>query len=102
VSEFDTSGQLEVDILANASPIGMSPLVDDMAVTKEAISKAKLVFDAIYTPPVTKLLKVRSCQLLWALPSQGCGWIIPLKLANISSVCYADCGGDGHSHFQRL
>lgn len=45
-------------MLANASPIGMSPLVDDMAVTTAAIEQAELCFDAIYTPPKTKFLKV--------------------------------------------
>lgn len=54
------TGQLEVDILANASPIGMNPRPDDMAVTTEAMSKAKLVFDCICSPPVTKMLKVRN------------------------------------------
>lgn len=49
---------MQVDVLANGSPIGMSPKVDAMAVSEDAISKASLVFDAIYTPPKTKLLKV--------------------------------------------
>lgn len=51
------AGRLEVDILANASPIGMNPKPDDMALTTEAMSKSKLVFDCICSPPVTKLLK---------------------------------------------
>jgi len=56
------TGKLRYDVLANGSPIGMSPLVDAMAVSEAAVSKASLVFDAIYTPPKTKLLKVISFQ----------------------------------------
>ena len=38
----------------------MNPKPDAMAVTTEAMSKSKLVFDCICSPPVTKLLKVRA------------------------------------------
>ena len=48
-----------MDVLANASPIGMWPDVDAMAVMDAAIDNAKLVFDAICCPPNTKLLQVR-------------------------------------------
>lgn len=44
-------------ILANASPVGMHPNVDKSPISKKALTNYCLVFDAIYTPGVTKLLK---------------------------------------------
>ncbi|KAL2942280.1 Bifunctional 3-dehydroquinate dehydratase/shikimate dehydrogenase chloroplastic [Bienertia sinuspersici] len=44
-------------ILANATPVGMHPNIDEMVISKKALKHYSLVFDAIYTPKLTKLLK---------------------------------------------
>lgn len=44
-------------ILANASAIGMEPNSDQSPVPKEALKAYELVFDAVYTPRNTRLLR---------------------------------------------
>jgi 3-dehydroquinate dehydratase/shikimate dehydrogenase len=44
------------DILVNATSVGMVPNVDESPVPKK-ILKGKIVFDAVYNPPMTKLLR---------------------------------------------
>ena len=44
-------------MLVNATPIGMFPKVDCCAVSDSLISKAKAVFDAVYNPVDTLLVK---------------------------------------------
>ncbi|MCO5555329.1 hypothetical protein L7F22_008875 [Adiantum nelumboides] len=44
-------------ILANASPVGMHPNVDRSPIKKKALQHYSLVFDAIYNPATTKLLR---------------------------------------------
>ncbi|KAK6140374.1 hypothetical protein DH2020_025885 [Rehmannia glutinosa] len=44
-------------ILANATPLGMHPHMDRIPVPKETLMDYKLVFDAVYTPRKTRLLK---------------------------------------------
>ncbi|HXF99889.1 MAG TPA: shikimate dehydrogenase [Bacteroidota bacterium] len=48
--------EAKFDILANATPVGMVPDVDVSPVPAR-ILKGKIVFDAVYNPPVTKLLR---------------------------------------------
>lgn len=43
-------------ILANTTSIGMHPNVDDTPISKHALSAYAVVFDAVYTPKVTRLL----------------------------------------------
>lgn len=50
----DTDGG---DLLINATPAGMFPKVDNMPCTEEVVKKFKNVFDVIYNPKETKLLK---------------------------------------------
>ena len=45
------------DILINASPIGMYPKIEETPVPKEFLHKNLFVFDIIYNPLKTKLLK---------------------------------------------
>jgi 3-dehydroquinate dehydratase / shikimate dehydrogenase len=45
----------DFDILVNATSVGMTPHADRSPVPK-AVLKGKVVFDAVYNPPVTKLL----------------------------------------------
>ncbi|KAK7258766.1 hypothetical protein RIF29_24351 [Crotalaria pallida] len=44
-------------ILANATPIGMHPNTDRISVAEATLSDYRLVFDAVYTPRRTRLLK---------------------------------------------
>lgn len=47
----------EIDLLINATPVGMYPNVDEMPVGEDIISKSKAVFDVVYNPLETKLVK---------------------------------------------
>ncbi|KAJ4719561.1 bifunctional 3-dehydroquinate dehydratase/shikimate dehydrogenase, chloroplastic-like [Melia azedarach] len=44
-------------ILANATPLGMHPNTDRVPVAEETLCDYQLVFDAVYTPRKTRLLK---------------------------------------------
>ncbi|XP_054807326.1 bifunctional 3-dehydroquinate dehydratase/shikimate dehydrogenase, chloroplastic-like isoform X2 [Prosopis cineraria] len=44
-------------ILANTTSIGMQPKVDETPISKHALKYYSLVFDAVYTPKMTRLLK---------------------------------------------
>ncbi len=46
-----------VDLLINASPVGMYPHVDACPVSDEVIAQSKAVFDAVYNPQKTLLLQ---------------------------------------------
>ncbi len=46
-----------VDVLINATPVGMYPNVDDQPIHNCAIGRCKSVFDAIYNPLETVLVK---------------------------------------------
>lgn len=47
----------EIDLLVNATPLGMYPNIDTMPVDESIISKSKAVFDVVYNPLNTKLVK---------------------------------------------
>lgn len=47
----------EFDLLINASPVGMFPKTDECPVTERVIKSCKSVFEVIYNPNVTKLMK---------------------------------------------
>jgi shikimate dehydrogenase len=50
-------------MIVNTTPMGMSPEVDDAATSiKESFKKNQLVFDVVYTPVKTKLLKTAESQ----------------------------------------
>ncbi|XP_059452287.1 bifunctional 3-dehydroquinate dehydratase/shikimate dehydrogenase, chloroplastic-like isoform X1 [Corylus avellana] len=44
-------------ILANTTAIGMQPKVDETPIPKHALRSYSLVFDAVYTPKITRLLR---------------------------------------------
>eukprot|EP00249_Psilotum_nudum_P017054 c26130_g1_i3 orf=338-1879(+) len=44
-------------ILANTTSVGMQPNITETPIAKEALRSYSLVFDAVYTPSVTQLLK---------------------------------------------
>ena len=49
--------QGDIDVLINATPVGMYPHQDNCPVSDEVINKSKAVFDAIYNPLETKLIE---------------------------------------------
>lgn len=48
----------EYDLLINATPVGMYPKTDACPVSEEVIGNCNAVFDAIYNPTKTKLIKI--------------------------------------------
>ena len=47
----------DIDVLVNATPLGMFPKVENQPVSDEVISKCANVFDAVYNPLETVLIK---------------------------------------------
>ncbi len=54
---FEEIGGLNSDILINSTSIGMSPKVDESPVPKNVLKKGMIVFDAVYNPIETRLLR---------------------------------------------
>lgn len=48
----------EYDLLINATPVGMYPKTDACPVSEDLIGNCKAVFDVIYNPTKTKLVKI--------------------------------------------
>ncbi|GLU08316.1 hypothetical protein SLE2022_252340 [Rubroshorea leprosula] len=44
-------------VLANTTSIGMQPKIDETPITKHVLKYYSLVFDAVYTPKITRLLR---------------------------------------------
>ncbi|KAL2325449.1 hypothetical protein Fmac_024507 [Flemingia macrophylla] len=57
LSELEKFHPEEGMILANATSVGMKPKVDDTPIPEEALKHYSLVFDAVYTPKLTRLLR---------------------------------------------
>jgi 3-dehydroquinate dehydratase/shikimate dehydrogenase len=53
----DEIGQVSADVVMNASPIGMWPKVDASPVDAGILRSPMVVFDAVYNPQETRLLK---------------------------------------------
>lgn len=49
--------ELEYDVLMNSTSVGMSPNTEESPVPKNSLRKGAVVFDAVYNPLETKLLK---------------------------------------------
>ena len=47
----------DIDLLVNATPVGMYPHVDEMPVNEKIIAECHAVFDVIYNPLETKLIQ---------------------------------------------
>ncbi|MBQ8599592.1 MAG: shikimate dehydrogenase [Oscillospiraceae bacterium] len=69
VSSETLSG--DFDLLINGSPVGMFPKVDAMPVPESALKGVKAVFDCIYNPRETRLLKAAKeagCRVSGGMP----------------------------------
>jgi shikimate 5-dehydrogenase len=60
IDRLDRYGKYEADLLINATPVGMSPNVD--ATPVEGPIRAPYVFDMIYNPERTRLLRDAEAQ----------------------------------------
>ncbi|KAL6526524.1 hypothetical protein OROGR_015614 [Orobanche gracilis] len=57
LAELDSFHPENGMILANTTSIGMQPKVEETPVSKEILRYYELVFDAVYTPRITRLLR---------------------------------------------
>ena len=64
----------DAEALVNTTSVGMFPQVEGMAAPREALKAGMLVFDAVYNPPETRLLreaKAAGCRTL-----SGIDWFV--------------------------
>lgn len=57
VSAADFGGKPQFDLIVNASPVGMFPKVDFMPCDEDMLENVKYVFDVVYNPRDTLLVK---------------------------------------------
>ena len=57
VVDWKGRGQVGADVIANCTPVGMHPNVDDSPYNKSELRRGMIVFDAVYNPERTLLLK---------------------------------------------
>lgn len=50
------------DIIINATPVGMHPFIDEMPIKEELLEGAALVYDLVYNPDQTKLLRTAAAK----------------------------------------
>ncbi len=47
----------DCEIIVNSSPIGMEPDTEKTPISQEVFKKGQVLFDVVYTPPITKFLR---------------------------------------------
>jgi 3-dehydroquinate dehydratase/shikimate dehydrogenase len=65
--EWGLRHRMQADILANATPVGMHPQVDETPYEKGYLKPSMVVFDAVYNPENTVLIKearARGCKVV--------------------------------------
>ncbi len=65
--DWDSRQRAQCDILINCTPIGMHPNVDESPVSKTFLKPSILVFDTVYNPESTLLVKdarARNCEAI--------------------------------------
>jgi 3-dehydroquinate dehydratase/shikimate dehydrogenase len=65
--DWDARQRVACDVLVNCTPIGMHPNVDESPVSKTFLKPMMLVFDTVYNPESTLLIKdarARNCQVV--------------------------------------
>src|SRR3990167_7575283 len=55
--EKDSLNTFEYDVIINATPVGLPPNTEATPIPKDLIKKGSTVFDLVYNPPKTTLLK---------------------------------------------
>lgn len=58
VIEKDNLARINFDVIINTTPIGMHPKVNDMPIKENLLSSRQTVFDVVYNPLQTKLLRI--------------------------------------------
>ncbi|MDN3514986.1 MAG: shikimate dehydrogenase [Candidatus Brocadia sp.] len=69
--ELKDLSKIETDILINATPVGMFPAINETPVDKKLLKPGMIVFDTIYNPIETRLLRearVQGCKIVGGLP----------------------------------
>ena len=69
--KLDDLHTIEADILINATPVGMFPKVNETPIAKNKLKPDMVVFDTIYNPVETKLMrdaKAQGCKVVGGLP----------------------------------
>ncbi|MCG8451493.1 MAG: shikimate dehydrogenase [Pirellulales bacterium] len=65
--DWEARQRVQCDILINCTPVGMHPNVDESPVSKTFLKHSMLVFDTVYNPESTLLVKdarSRNCQVI--------------------------------------
>ena len=81
------TGAVGGDVLANTTAVGMHPAEGESPVAAEALVGYQLVFDAVYTPLQTQLLKVHANSTKHFQNQRSRDWIL-LVHALLSSDCH--------------
>jgi len=67
VVEWGVRHNVNADVLVNCTPVGMHPNVDDTPYEKHRLRPSMVVFDTVYNPETTLLIKearARSCKVI--------------------------------------
>ena len=75
--------KLDYDILINTTPIGMHPNVDEIPIDSGLIKKNKIVFDIVFNPYKTMLLKIaekKNCTIIPGFEMLIYGAMLQFKL----------------------
>jgi len=65
--DWEARGRVQCDMIVNCTPIGMHPNVDESPVSKTFLKPSMLVFDTVYNPESTLLIKesrLRNCTVI--------------------------------------
>lgn len=68
--DWDGRRDVPYDVLVNCTPLGMYPKVDDTPLVADALRRGAIVFDTVYNPPETRLLRearARGCTTISGL-----------------------------------
>lgn len=86
------------DLLVNATPVGTFPHVDESVVSEDIIVKCKSVFDTVYNPIETQLIKIAKAN---GLNAQG-GLSMLIWQAVYSHKIWLDCEYDNNDIFNLI
>jgi shikimate dehydrogenase len=67
INDINKDYMENINIIINSTPVGMSPNIDNIPIEPELILKKHTVFDIVYSPHTTKLLKVskgKGCRII--------------------------------------
>lgn len=56
-TDWEARNRVNCDVIVNCTPVGMHPNVDESPISKNALKPSMLVFDTVYNPESTLLIK---------------------------------------------